>query len=362
MRNQVKEHKRQLCAGLCPLAALNVAFSYPGLQTILDNVDDLGDQPFIDGQYARAEAHLNDDTTTWLDEYKGLIHGVFIITGSDKESVDNKIRELEDGLGSSITKVYRRDCSVREGGIGCDDLKEFNHFGWRDGFTQLFISYYDDIECQRFPYPGQPIIQDPGVLVIRGADRPEWARNGSLLAFRHLRLLVPEFDNYLNSIATKLILNPVLSPKSTDVDSEIRKRAELIGARFNGRWKSGAPLVLAPFEDDSALGCDPDRRSNFRDFPRNQNYCPFAAHMRKTAPRSDNPGELEAHAIARSGLHYGGELTEEEIRDNKTIEDRGLGFACYQSSLEQGFEHMQKQCNNPQGEWVVIITVLFTLP
>jgi Dyp-type peroxidase family len=258
--------------------------------------------------------------------------------------VDKTIDKLEEDLGHSITKVYRRDCSVRP-----DDLKDFNHFGWRDGFTRPFVRYYDDNDVQRFPGPGEPIIRYPSALVIRDGDRPnlKWAINGSLVAFRHFHMLVPEFDDYLNSIAIQPIFRShVLAPNSTDTDSEIRKRAEFIGARFNGRWKSGAPLVLAPYKDDKDLGRDPDRRNNFRDYPRNQSYCPFAAHIRKSGPRSDLLDELDEHVIVRGGLPYGKELTEHEKTTGKTVEDRGLAFACYQSSLVNGFEFVQKRCNN----------------
>ena len=38
---------------------------------------------------------------------------------------------------------------------------------------------------------------------------------------------------------------------------------ELIAAKLMGRWRSGAPLVLAPDKDDPALGADPQRNNNF---------------------------------------------------------------------------------------------------
>jgi hypothetical protein len=38
------------------------------------------------------------------------------------------------------------------------------------------------------------------------------------------------------------------------------------------------------------------------------------------------------------GLSYGKEKTREEENKRQTIEERGLAFACYQSSLEDGFE------------------------
>ena len=38
---------------------------------------------------------------------------------------------------------------------------------------------------------------------------------------------------------------------------------ELIAAKLMGRWRSGAPLVLAPEKDDPALGADPQRNNDF---------------------------------------------------------------------------------------------------
>jgi len=49
---------------------------------------------------------------------------------------------------------------------------------------------------------------------------------------------------------------------------------------------------------------------------------------------------MPAVSIMIKGLHYGDELTEDEINQKKTIEDRGLAFACYQSSLVEGFEFL----------------------
>jgi len=61
----------------------------------------------------------------------------------------------------------------------------------------------------------------------------------------------------------------------------------LLGARLVGRWKSGAPIVLSPLEDDPNLGSDPTRNNNFGFDRRSQERFPFAAHIRKTYPRND---------------------------------------------------------------------------
>ena len=38
---------------------------------------------------------------------------------------------------------------------------------------------------------------------------------------------------------------------------------ELVAAKLVGRWRSGAPLTLAPDADNPALGADPQRNNNF---------------------------------------------------------------------------------------------------
>ena len=62
---------------------------------------------------------------------------------------------------------------------------------------------------------------------------------------------------------------------------------ELVAAKLMGRWRSGAPLVLAPEKDDPALGADPQRNNDF-------NYAkmdphgyavPLGAHVRRMNPR-----------------------------------------------------------------------------
>ena len=74
----------------------------------------------------------------------------------------------------------------------------------------------------------------------------------------------------------------------------------------------------------------------------NQEFCPFAAHTRKTYPRADiPPGTGEQHRIIRRGMQFGPEVTPDEKNQHKTLEDRGLLFHCYQSSLNNGFRFLQ---------------------
>ncbi|KAF8485532.1 hypothetical protein JB92DRAFT_3026452 [Gautieria morchelliformis] len=179
-----------------------------------------------------------------------------------------------------------------------------------------------------FTIPGQP---PPNPVT-----RPEWAKNGSILVYRHLAQLVPEFDKFKHD-------NPLFP-----LELGIEKGADLLGARMIGRWKSGAPIDRTPTQDDPKMAADPHENNKF-DFskPKDQTSCPFAAHVRKTNPRSDlGSANVAPHSISRSGIPFGPEVNSDERQHHKTCQERGLAFVCYQSSLDNGFEFMQETWAN----------------
>jgi len=70
----------------------------------------------------------------------------------------------------------------------------------------------------------------------------ELRHNGTFVAFRKFHMDVAAFRRYLRAQAS--------SPEEE----------ELLAAKMVGRWRSGAPLVLAPDRDNPELGSD--RNSN----------------------------------------------------------------------------------------------------
>jgi len=101
---------------------------------------------------------------------------------------------------------------------------------------------------------------------------------------------------------------------------------------------------LTPLRDNPAFAT----RNDFRFDPNSQERCPFAAHVRKTNPRSDLDqfGGTEIRRIIRRGIAFGPEVTDEEKRAKRSSPspklERGLLFACYQSNLGNGFHFMQQ--------------------
>jgi Dyp-type peroxidase family len=72
----------------------------------------------------------------------------------------------------------------------------------------------------------------------------------------------------------------------------------------------------------------------------NNHICPLAAHIRKMNPRDPALGFAINARIIRNGIPYGSEFSD----DPKGR--RGLLFACYQSSIDNGFRFLQKAWAN----------------
>ncbi|EIN09037.1 peroxidase TAP [Punctularia strigosozonata HHB-11173 SS5] len=312
-----------------PAAYVNVGFSQSGL-TALGVTDDLGDADFSSGQFAQAAA-LKDDTTQWEPEFKGTnIHGVFLVGSDVGTNIQDTFNDAIQELLKSATIVYELDGAARPGAEAGHE-----HFGYLDGISNPGVDGFTTD-----PKPGQSVV-DAGII-LTGEDgdsvtRPAWALDGSFLAFRKLKQLVPEYKKWL-------LDNAVQSPAGNLTQQE---GADLLGARIFGRWPSGAPIDLTPLADDPALGADPSRNNDFdfshpdSDITSDQSHCPFAAHIRKTRPRADLNNANVVNQAIRAGIPYGPEVTADESASNTTSIDRGLAFVMYQSNIGNGFQFQQ---------------------
>ena len=101
-----------------------------------------------------------------------------------------------------------------------------------------------------------------------------------------------------------------------------------------GRWRSGAPLVLAPARDDPALATDLGRTNDF-DYAGMDPYgyaCPVGAHIRRVNPRDTVP-DVQRHRMIRRGGTYGPPLPEQAPDDGV---ERGIaGFVGCASFVRQ---------------------------
>ncbi|KAJ7723414.1 fungal peroxidase [Mycena metata] len=313
-----------------PTTALNIAFSQTGLFA-LNITDNLNDAPFAGGQLADIGNLGDPGTTNWVPQFVGTdIHGVILLASDTVDNINTELASIQSKLGDCITEIYSLQGAARPG-----NEQGHEHFGFLDGISNPAVQGFQT------PFPGQAVVPTGEILVGEDGDsfsRPAWAKDGSFLVFRQLKQIVPEFNKFL-------LDNPIHIPALTP-----EQGSELLGARMIGRWKSGAPVFLAPLVDDPVLGADPTRNNNFTYVlpgqtvanTTDQSKCPFSAHIRKTRPRADiGLPETNNHHIVRGGIPYGPEVTAAEAASNTTTIDRGLAFVCYQSSTAAGFQFLQ---------------------
>jgi Dyp-type peroxidase family len=262
---------------------------------------------------------------------------VFLLASDTVDNVNSTLARLQKILGSTISEIHCVQGAARPG-----TQEGHEHFGYMDGVSQPAINGFTT------PNPGQQVLDVGNFLLGETGDtkiRPSWAKDGSFLAFRQLKQLVPEFQQFLAD-------NPIVEPGVLTT----AQGSALLGARMVGRWPSGAPIDLAPLFDDPVLASDPNQNNNFtfahpgEDLQSNQTRCPFSAHIRKTRPRADFSPMNTVNHIIRGGIPYGPEVTAAEsasgVSDNSI--ERGLAFVAYQSNLGQGFHFLQKTwADNP---------------
>ena len=327
---------------------MNLGFTKDGLTQLLGT-----DRPRMDPAFERGAddpatiAALDDPPISqWLTGFRSdRIDGVFLIAGPNKAFVASNGNALRARLGTTIKTVYSEIGTVRPG-----RERGHEHFGFMDGISQPGIrgltpvlrpgiAPEQGLPGQDLIWPGEFILgypgQDPDDSAKPGPVAPLpalWATNGSYMVFRRLEQRVPEFWGFVAAQAARLGIYP-----------------ELLAARMVGRWRSGAPLELAPLEDRPLLARDPRRNNDFdyADDPF-QRACPYAAHIRKANPRDDVPGQRTAfltRRIFRAAIPFGPEV---EPGETMTRHSRGLMFVCYQASIPRQFEWIQsQQSDNP---------------
>ena len=147
------------------------------------------------------------------------------------------------------------------------------------------------------------------------------SRNGSYVAYRQLQEHVGAFRDFLRE------------------HGETPEGQELVAAKLMGRWRSGAPLVLAPEQDDPELGADLQRTNdfNYKEMDPHGYAVPLGAHIRRMNPR-DTAVNVNRRRIIRRGGPYGPPLPEDAPDDGV---ERGIAALVGCASLVRQFEFIQ---------------------
>jgi deferrochelatase/peroxidase EfeB len=114
---------------------------------------------------------------------------------------------------------------------------------------------------------------------------------------------------------------------------------ELAAAKLMGRWRSGAPLVLAPNRDDAELGADMQRNNDFKYRQQDPHgyAVPLGAHIRRMNPR-DTAENMNRRRMIRRGATYGPALPEGQPDDGQ---ERGIAAFILCASLIRQYEFAQ---------------------
>jgi Dyp-type peroxidase family len=201
-----------------------------------------------------------------------------------------------------------------------------DHFGYRDRISQPVMEGSGE---QPTPGSGAPL--KPGEFILgypdedgpqRNLPQPEvLSRNGSFMAYRRLQEHVGAFRDFLRQ------------------HGQTPEEQELVAAKLMGRWRSGAPLLLAPNADDAVLGADMQRNNdfNYKQEDPHGYAVPLGSHCRRMNPR-DTAANMNRRRMIRRGATYGPALPESASDDGV---ERGIAAFVICASLVRQFEFAQ---------------------
>jgi Dyp-type peroxidase family len=319
MRESVDQEKRWV----------TVAFTWNGLRALGVEEESLATFPeeFKQGMAARAET-LGDTGVNhphnWKDETASPdLHAIVILFARD---------EAERGrCQAEHAKLIARCEGVEV--LSTLDLQAIppfthahDHFGYRDRLSQPAIEGTGEE-----PTPGSGAPLKAGEFILGYPDesgaptklpQPEiLSRNGSFMAYRRLEEHVSRFRDFLRE------------------NGSTPEEQELVAAKLMGRWRSGAPLVLASDKDDPPLGADPQRNNdfNYKQMDPHGYAAPLGSHIRRMNPR-DTAVNMNRRRMIRRGATYGPPLPEASPDDGA---ERGIAAFVICASLIRQFEFAQ---------------------
>lgn len=315
---------------------VTVGFTWNGLRAL--GVDEISlntfPEEFRQGMAARAEILGTtgaNDPDHWLGGLASPnLHAIAILFARDAPERE-RCRQEHERYVAQIEGVEILSFLDLEAIPPFDYAHE--HFGYRDRLSQPVI---DGTGVEPTPGSGPPL--KPGEFFLGYPDeegpaaelpQPEiLSRNGSYVAYLRMQEHVGAFRDFLRA------------------HGETPEQQEWVAAKLMGRWRSGAPLVLASDKDDPNLGADYHRNNDFNYAKMDPHGygCPVGAHIRRMNPR-DTAVNMNRRKMIRRGGTYGTPLPEGAPEDGI---ERGIAAFVGCASLVRQFEFaMNVWTNDP---------------
>jgi Dyp-type peroxidase family len=316
---------------------LEIGISYAGLEALGLSKESLQSFPeaFRVGMAARAR-QLGDegvnDPKNWDKPYGvGQVH-IGVSAFSDSEVKHQRAlaiaREQYEGF-SGVSVLAMQDFGAQPG--------DRNSLGYKDGIDQPPIegSGVDPLPGQGRPIKaGEFILGYPGEAgVTLPMPQPDiLGRNSTFVGFRKYQSRVGAFNRFLRA------------------NGSTEEERELIAAKLVGRWRSGAPLTLAPEVDNPALGADPQRNNDFNYANDQQGLqVPFGCHIRRMNPRDTQLSRLtdvNIHRLIRRGTTYGAPYDPNALSEHDDEVPHGAIFLFISAKAMATIEFLQQEWIN----------------
>jgi Dyp-type peroxidase family len=383
---------------------MGVALSADALLLLSLPPEELGDAAFGAGLAARSGL-LGDPRTgegspaTWVvgGTAETTPHALVILGAETNAQLDERVADFT--ADPDCTVGFEQRGQVLDGGR--------EHFGFADGvshvgtrgrlspalrhfLTRRWIDPDDSLALLQ-ARPGQPLVwpgqflfglsmqsQDDPLLPAPPRAAPDWARNGSLLAFRRLRQDVAAFRRFTAAESARLRSRPGFEhvdralleaalvgrwPDGTALSRTTGSSApdtpkDMLATNYFGFAGEAPPVQVCSDPKVAAEALSADWAGELREVPGAPGdpvgrRCPTFAHIRKVNPRdlvTDQPEPTATLQMLRRGITWGVPYAEGESAE---AADRGLLFMSWQTSLEHQFELLSVRWMNrrhgPEG-------------